>query len=99
MDDDDTDPADGAAAITGAVQEESFVWAPYQVASADFHTSQQVPSAERSARVMLPVGPPVASSAWPGLTAMLIVDEFELGPATKVTEGSEPESSEGVMAP
>ena len=99
MDDDDTDPADGAAAITGAVQEESFVWAPYQVASADLHTNQQVPSAERSARVMLPLGPPVTPICSPGLTAMLIVDGFELGPDTKVAEGSEPESSPGVMVP
>lgn len=56
MEDDDTGPGDGAVANTGAVQDDRFVWAPYQVASADFHTSQQVPSAERSARVILPLG-------------------------------------------
>jgi hypothetical protein len=43
--------------MAGAEHEARWVWAPNQVAVADFHTNQQVPLAARAARVMLPVGP------------------------------------------
>ena len=87
----------------GAVQLESPVWAPYQVpATPPFQISQQVPSDDRSAKVMLPPGPPgppVDGPGWLGPRATLTVEAFELGPATKVTDGSEAESSLGEREP
>ena len=77
---DDTGPGVGAEARAGAVQLASPVCAPYQAGEAgDRHTSQQVPSEERSAKVMAPL---------PSVTmATLTVDALVDGPDTKVTEG------------
>ena len=100
MEVEDTGPEAGSEAMAGAVQEVREVWAPYQVGvPAAFHASQQTPSLDRAAKVMLPPDPPSKPTPCPADTATLTVEGLELGPATKETDGLDAESAEGVMAP
>jgi hypothetical protein len=78
-----TRPGLGVPERAGAVHELCPVWAPYQVADGEeVHTTQQVPSEERSARVTLPVPSEVEPVA-----TLTVFGPVE-GPDTKVTEGS-----------
>lgn len=112
MVDEETGEGDGVDEIAGAVQLACPVSAPYQVPPpGDRHTSQQVPFAARSARVMLPPPTPLPPSAPAAIPlrpesspdddvllpamAMLTVSEFVDGPFTKVTEGFEAANVEG----
>src|SRR5580704_2089003 len=84
MADEETGPGTGAVVIAGAAQLARPVCAPYHVVPpAALHTSQQMPSEDRFAMVMLP--PPDASFA----TTTLTVDALAEGPETNDIEGSD----------
>ena len=101
MDPEDTGPGDGVESSAGAVQLEADV--------ADFHTSQHVPSADRTAKVTLPplpaemppmlTPPPSPAPPSPPVTATLTVAELEDGPVTNEIDGLEAESAETVNDP